>query len=186
MTETNQTPSIEATEAIPTPATETPAIPTLVVDDMYEHGNRVMIAISSTTMTPIMESGVYVVADETTKLMVGAGSPEWCARMVGVRAHILAENRRTRDNHAALQNYLTGLKEALLEKAIEKDFCSEYDEFAAEWELLPRHREYQVTVTLTVQATDEDNAQEIVENAMNTYYVDAISDYPDIDVQEVR
>ena len=83
-----------------------------------------------------------------------------------------------------LANHLDGLKQALLEKAIEKDFCSEYDAFAAEWDLLPRHREYHVTVTLTVQATDEDNARDIVENAMNLYYVDTVSD-PEFDVREV-
>lgn len=171
MTEMNQTPSTEA-------------IPTLVVDNLYEHGNRIMIAVSKTTMSPIMDSAVYVEADETTKLNTVVGSPEWCARMAGVRTYLLEENRRNRDNRAALENYVTNLKEALLEKAIEKDFCREYDEFAAEWDLLPRHREYQVVVTLTVQATDEDNAEEIVQNAMNLYYVDTTSD-PEFDVREV-
>lgn len=179
MTETNQTSPTEATEV-----TETPAIPTLVVDNLYDHGDRVMIAVSGNTMSPIMDSTVYVEADENTKLYATAGSPEWCARMAGVRTLLLTENRRIRDDHAFLENYITGLKQALLEKAIEKDFCSEYDDFAAEWDLIPRSREYQVTVTVNVMATDEDNAQEIVENAVNFYYNDTISG-PDYDVREV-
>lgn len=166
-------------------ATEAPVIPTLVVDNMYEHGNRVMIAISATTMTPLMDSTVYVAVDETTKLSAVVGSPEWCTRMLGVREEVLTAYRFDRDEHAFLKNYLTSLKQALLEKAIEKDFCREYDDFAAEWDLLPRSREYQVVVTINVMATDEDNAQEIVENAMNLYYVDTTSN-PTVDVEEVN
>lgn len=176
MTELNQT---EATEV-----TETTAIPTLVVDNLYDHHDRVMIALSETTMSPLLDSMTFVVADETTTLLAAVGSPEWCNRMVGVRTHLVTENRRNRDDLAWLQNYVTGLKQALLEKAIEKDFCGEYDEFASEWDLIPRQREYHVTVTLTVSATDEDTAQDIVQNAMNLYYVDTTSD-PEFDVREV-
>lgn len=164
--------------------TEVSVVPTLVVDNMYDHKDRIMIAISATTMTPLMDSAVYVAADETTTLLAAVGSPEWCARMAGVRTEVLTAYRFDRDEHAFLKNYLTDLKQALLEKAIEKDFCREYDDFAAEWGLLPRSREYQVVLTINLMATDEDNAQEIVENAMNLYYVDTISD-PEIDVREV-
>ena len=173
MTETNQT-----------EVTEVPVVPTLVVDNMYYHKDRIMIAISATTMTPLMDSAVYVAADETTTLLAAVGTPEWCARMAGVRNEVLASSMQDRDQHAWLVNYLNGLKQALLEKAIEKDFCREYDDFAAERDLLPRHREYHVTITLTVQATDEDNARDILENAINLYYVDTISD-PEFDVREV-
>lgn len=176
MTETNQT---EVTEVTP------PVVDNLVVDNLYEHENRIMIAISTTTMTPLLDSVAYVVADETTKLNAVVGSPEWCTRMAGARTQALAMYRRDRDEHAFLVNYLSNLKQALLEKAIEKDFCSEYDEFAAEWDLLPRNREYQVVVTVTVTATDEENAQDIVENALNLYYVDTTSD-PEFDVREMN
>ena len=165
-------------------ATEAPVIPTLVVDNMYDHQDRIMIAISETTMTPLMDSQLRVTADETTTLRAAVGSPEWCARMAGVRAEVLMSSMRDRDQYTWLANHLDGLKQALLEKAIEKDFCSEYDEFAAEWDLLPRHREYHVTITLTVQATDENDAQDILENAINLYYVDTISN-PEFDVREV-
>ena len=171
MTETNQT---EVTEVTP-----------LVVGNMYKHGNRVLIAISATTMTPLMSNDYDVAADETTELTAVVGNPEWCSRMAGARDYLVAENQRNRDNRADLENYVTNLKEALLEKAIEKDFCREYDDFAAEWDLLPRSREYQVVVRINVMAADEDNAQEIVENAMNLYYVDTTSD-PTVEAWEVN
>lgn len=164
--------------------TEVPVVPTLVVDNMYDHKGRIMIAISSSTMTPLMDSAVYVAADETTTLRAAVGSPEWCAHMTDVRAEVLTAYRFDRNEYAFLKNYLTNLKQALLEKAIEKDFCREYDDFAAEWDLLPRSREYQVVVTVNVMATDEDNALEMVENAMNLHYVGTTCD-PEVDVREV-
>lgn len=164
--------------------TEVPVVPTLVVDNMYDHKGRIMIAISPSAMTPLMDSAVYVAADETTTLRAAVGSPEWCAHMTDVRTEVLTAYRFDRNEHAFLKNYLTNLKQALLEKAIEKDFCREYDDFAAEWDLLPRNRDYRVVITINLTATDEYNAQEMMENALDLRYVDTTSDL-EFDVQEV-
>ncbi len=77
---------------------------------------------------------------------------------------------------STLQRRLDYVAEALLAEAEERDWCSEYDEFVNKVNnhlgytvLTPRSREYEVTytVTFTVEARDEDEAQETADEYMS-------------------
>lgn len=82
--------------------------------------------------------------------------------------------------------YLTGLKQAILEKAEEHEWCSEYDEFAEEWDLTPRVREYEVTMSVTVRARDEDEAEALAEeNTSLSSWDDYVISGPDFTVSMV-
>lgn len=65
-----------------------------------------------------------------------------------------------------LQARLNDLGQALLEKAEEKGWCEEYEEFAEEWDLPKRYKEFWVTVVVPVDARDREAAEREIEELL--------------------
>ena len=137
----------------------------LVPNAIYMFRGRVAIAIDESRLTYLTDPDVE--PEEKGDGEVGTialpGTDEWITRMVNARTHLARELVAARTRSGQLGTYLQGLKEAILQKAVENDWCSEYDEFADEWDLIRRVNEFQVTVTVNLTARDSDAAREMVE-----------------------
>lgn len=130
---------------------------------IYNSFGVVMIAIDDTHLVPIMrDDSVRSIATDAVELLERPGSEDWVNRMIRTRKDLARTIFEERDGHRRLEQYLEGLREAILEKAVQHDWCREYDEFASEWNLLPRNREYEVSVFIPVMAKDEEDARELV------------------------
>lgn len=130
---------------------------------IYNSFGVVMIAIDDTHLVPIMrDDSVRSIATDAVELLERPGSEDWVNRMIRTRKDLARTIFEERDGHRRLEQYLEGLREAILEKAVQHDWCREYDEFASEWNLLPRNREYEVSVSIPVMAKDEEDARELV------------------------
>lgn len=123
------------------------------------------------------------------------GTPTLEETITSLRAEVVnlrEMNRRQDDNlvvlrneHRHLQQHLEGLGDALRAKAIEKGWCEEYDEFAEEWDLPKRYLDFEVTMTLTVIASDEESALEFVrDNISITNYSENVQSGPEFEVSE--
>lgn len=130
---------------------------------IYNMCGTVFIAVDDTHLVPILrDDSVRSVATDGFELLERPGSDNWINRMIRTRkdlAHSLSDEKTELRN---LEQYLEGLREAILEKAVQHDWCREYDEFASEWNLLSRLREYEVSVSIPVMAKDEEDARELV------------------------
>lgn len=156
-------------------------------DSTYAVGGRVCIAVDDRRLTPIAgdnthAAGVYP-ADQIEPLEA-VGSEEWVNRMVRIREILIRDLTNERNELRNLRDHLEGLGQALLEQAEDRDWCSEYDEFADEWNLPKRTRSYEVTVTLTVTARDEESAEEWVRESMGISQY-SVEDGPHYSVQEM-
>lgn len=135
----------------------------LIVNAIYNHSGRVMIAISGEHLVPVMDTdGMQYAANEATFLVAHPGDDDWIEKMLDIRTRLVNDLRFERAELSRRDTYLEGLRQAILEKAIEKDWCEEYDEFAEEWDLPKREREYMVTMTVSVLARDREEAEEMV------------------------
>ena len=147
-----------------------------VADALYTMYGRVYIALPnnrelvplvgdrSNPITPSAEIEVIHIADPKTD--------EWVLRMVRALTNTNTDYLNEQRSHRYLRDHHERLGQAILEKAEEKDWCSEYDDFAEEWDLPRRTRPYEVEVQFTVMARDEEEAQEMVENGL-TWSFDA-------------
>lgn len=130
---------------------------------IYNSFGVVMIAIDDTHLVPIMrDDSVRSVATDEVELMEQPGSEDWVNRMIRTRKALTQNLSDEKIRNQNVDNYLERLREAILEKAVQQDWCREYDEFALEWDLLPRNREYEVSVSIPVMAKDEEDARELV------------------------
>ena len=141
-----------------------------VADALYNMHGRVYIALPnnrelvppvgdrSNPVTPSADTEVTHIADPKTD--------EWVMRMGRVLADTNTNYLNEQRLYQRLREHMDRLGEARLEKAEEKDWCSEYDEFAEEWDLPRRFRTYEVTVTFAVLARDSDDAEELVQNGL--------------------
>lgn len=170
--------------------------PTLDVDSIYERGSTLYIATSANTLAPLIDPrGVKLQAAPGDALFEAVGTPGWCQRMANIQSvqmqhrRIDMDNLQTlRDELSSMRDYIQRLGAALIEKANDHDWCSEYDDFADEWDLPRRSREYEVTMTVTVTAQSEEEAEERVSNnvALSAYHNDdfVVND-PSFDVTQV-
>lgn len=164
---------------VSTETTLTPAA--LVRHGIYSHNGVHRIAIMDNTLQDLTETNTFqVTADEVTLVEV-PGTTEWVDRMARVRSTL---NRRAEysENELRMKNeYIETLGQALLEEAERRDWCSEYDDFAQEWDLPRRLQEYDVTMTVRVNARDEDEAQTLVrdEVGVSSYAHNWVTDGPE-------
>lgn len=165
----------------------------LITNALYTKDKELHLAVSEMTLERLYDPDHRQLSpDSEFEFHSHPGSPEWIEQMVLLRTTVLQNVRYTRADlvHARtelsnLHQYVERLGEALLEKAVEKDWCEEYDEFALEWELPVRERDFEVTVTVRVRARDEDAAEELVgENFSLSMYDNALIDGPSFDTRE--
>lgn len=105
--------------------------------------------------------------------------------MVARRERMDRTLRHYRESDRRWEQRYEALGEALLEQAEERDWCSEYDEFADEWDLPRRKRPYEVTMKVTVLARNDDEAEELVESSVSIESYDEGVEYgPNFDVNE--
>jgi hypothetical protein len=158
----------------------------LVRHAFYRHGGVIRIATDDFTLQDMTGTDVYTVALSDVSLLEEPGSPAWADRMVRIRTTV-TRRMVTADNelHERISHF-ERLKEAILEMADEKQWCEEYDAFAEEWGLLTRFKDYEVTVTLTVRAKNEDEALEYVKDNVNldSYCNEIIQSGPEFDANE--
>ncbi len=156
----------------------------------YTHFGDVLMAVDETEMVNPIATGVNAarfVRNEETKLLELPGSEEWAIRMFRVQKSLKEKVQDLTAWRNGQEKYLTGLRDAILERAIYHDWCEEYEKFAEEWELLPREREYDVQVTIRVTAPTEDEAADLVTGQLGSlhsekWYVDGF----DVDVRGVQ
>ena len=96
------------------------------------------------------------------------------------------ENLTTlREANTRLQSWIDELGQAIRAKAIEHEWCSEYDTFAEEWDLPKRWLNFGVTMTVTVTASDEESALEMVRDAVSlSSYTEGVTDGPEFEASE--
>lgn len=153
----------------------------LVRHGIYNHNGVLYIAIADNTLQELVGTHTFQVTSGEVTLVEAPGSTEWVDRMVRIRSGI---NRRAdnAENDLRMKNeYITALGQALLEEAERRDWCGEYDEFAGEWDLPLRFKEYDVTVAVRVKARDEDEAKALVSDqiSISHYSHEWLVDGPD-------
>lgn len=167
----------------------------IVENAIYEYENSRYIGVSETHIAGIHNSVSDAIAAPTEGLrmisMVGSDNAakylrearDALAASLNQTKRLQVQAEQTNQWH---QNRYKELGEALLEKAEENDWCAEYDKFAEEWELPTRSSTFNITITLQVEARDDEAANDIVERAMNfSPYDDAVITGPDVDIQQV-
>lgn len=143
-------------------------VTTLIPHALYAMSGLVMIAVDDKTYTPLMHVGEQMYEpNEHTELLAEPGSEDWVYRMARARTALVRDLVNERNMLNSVQEHLQNLGNALLEEAERRGWCSEYDEFAAEWDLPTRFKEYDVVVTVRVKARDEDEAQSLVRDEVN-------------------
>jgi hypothetical protein len=171
------------TEATPETITLTEV---LVRHAFYQHHGIVRIAIMDNTLQDLTGTDTFQVNLGDVSLLEEPGSPAWVDRMARIRSTLNRANDRAQTELREHTSHFERLKEAILEMADEKQWCEEYDAFAEEWGLLTRFKDYEVTVTLTVRAKNEDEALEYVKDnvSLDSYCNDTIQSGPEFDANE--
>jgi hypothetical protein len=157
--------------------TETTA-PALIPHAIYSHYGAVMMAVDAEYLVPIArDGGTKSMRNAQTELIGIPGSHPWNDRMLRVREALIRDYTNEAAELQRLRAYVTELGEAILEKANEKQWCEEYDEFAEEWDLPKRLSEYDVTLTVRVRAADGEGAIDLVkgEVSMDSYHDDVVT-----------
>lgn len=178
-----------------TTTTTTPIYTPITVNDdaLYMRGGSLFIAVSDTHLEGLTDpDGNQIPATSEFTLYASPGTPTWHSQMVTLRRSLTndllksyQELQRHRSQLQFERQKYEELGQALLEQAIAKDWCDEYDEFAEEWDLPKRTREYTVTVEIPVKATSEEHAEELVEAYTSvSCYEDWFVDYPTVTVDE--
>lgn len=191
--------------------------PTLIPRSLYERGHELLLATSDKTLTGIMDPTMASrTVSDNDRLFMAVGSEDWCVRMVAVRdaamrqiqaatteldqvkeardqqenvlrGRITRETDGLRGQLKSIQQHLENLGQALLEQAVDKDWCSEYDDFAEQWGLPRRFRDFAVTINVRVSARDEDTALELVRDQVDfSTYHDGFSLEPSFEAEEVN
>lgn len=159
---------------------------TLTPGALYNHYGRVMLATSGTVMIAVGDESMDpVIPSKETSLLADVGTEEWLKRITGTHHRVMNDAANARRSYDRLTKHVEELGEALLKEAEDRDWCSEYDEFAEEWDLPKRRRNYEVTMTVTVTASSASEAEEFVESEVNlNMYSDEVEYGPSFDVSE--
>lgn len=171
------------TEAI----TETPTLTEVLVHHaIYQYAGVLCIAVDDFTLQNLTDDNTVRVSLEDVALLEEPGSPAWVDRMARVRKSLVSTTTNLKNENDRQTRHLEGLGEALLQEAIQRDWCSEYDEFAKEWGLPTRESEYHVTMTVRVSARNEDAAVDIVMNKVCIdYLTEGVMDNPEFQAEGV-
>jgi hypothetical protein len=160
----------------------------LVVNGLYNLNGTVCIAINPTHLSPLFNANGSTLhkASGAENLMADPGTDEWVDRMTRFRTRVLTDLSNDRSERDRLQTYVTDLGAALLAEAERREWCEEYDAFAEEWGLPKMASEYEVTITVKVQAKTEEEATELVEQqvSLSSYSHAWILDGPDYSTSE--
>lgn len=159
------------------PVSPAPTREPLIINALYSHYGNVMIATTEMDLIPIAatEDKNYI-ANDTTELLARPGTDEWIDHMVRIRNSLARDVANERASLQQQKIYIENLGDALLEQAVIRDWCDEYNEFAEEWGLPLRLAEYDVTVTVRVRARDSEQAADLIrgELGFDRYHDDVI------------
>lgn len=167
-------------------AVEPPTRGPLIINAIYRHYGRAMIAVTRNEMILLSDVGdTKYVANDATELLARPGSEDWIDHMVRIRNSLARDVAHERASLQQQKTYIENLGEAILEKAVEKEWCEEYDKFAEEWGLPLRFAEYDVTVTVRVRARDSEQAADLIrgELGFDSYHDDVI-DGPEVTAEK--
>lgn len=160
----------------------------LLRNGIYSHNGVYRIAIMDYILQDLTGTDTFQVNPGEVTLVEAPGTAEWVDRMARTRSVL---NRRADDfeNNLRMKNeYIETLGQALLEEAERRDWCSEYDDFAQEWDLPTRSHNYTVTVTVQVEARNADAAADLVRENVDlvlvAYSTDGVLADPEISVEE--
>lgn len=98
--------------------------------------------------------------NSSAELVATPGSELWVKKMVEFRNNLASDLRNAKADVQQQKTFIENLGEALLAEADKREWCEEYDEFASEWGLPTRTREYDVTVRFRVLARSTEEAEE--------------------------
>lgn len=146
-------------------------------DNLYSHFGKLMLGTADGELRWLHDTtGNTCLMNSDTALVAEKGSPIWCEHMLKFHTSVLLDLKNEREALKASRKFQEDLGQALLEKAIEKDWCEEYDDFAEEWDLPQRRSEFDVTVTVRIMARDSEQAAELIrgELGFNSYHDDVI------------
>lgn len=165
--------------------TEAPTTRALVRHGIYSHYGIARIAIDDNTLQSLTGTDTVTITSDEVSLMSRPGSEDWVDHMVRVRESLNRALRDSLDAQRTQSEHLERLGEALLEEAISRDWCEEYDAFAEQWGLPTRNREYEVVMTVRVTARYEDDAVEAVRGCVNiTQYDEGVASDPEFYASE--
>lgn len=163
----------------------------LVNHAFYKHGDLVLLAmgghlISDTGMGT--DTSIRYTPDVDTTLLARPGTAEWVERMVRARNALALQTRnlqRELDGHV---DHWQRFGEAVLEKADEMSWCEEYDRFAEEWDLPQRNIEFEVVMSVRIEARNEEQAIEIAANGvhLDSYSTNGVISSPDFDANRAH
>lgn len=146
----------------------TTEVSTLIRNALYSHYGVVQIAVDEEYFVGIADStGMKTAPNSRSELLEGPGTQGWVDRMVRLRTSLLTDLANARAEVQQLNTRWENVGEALLQQAIDRDWCAEYDAFAEEWGFPTRVAEYDVTMTVRVSARSEEAALEIVQEGVN-------------------
>lgn len=131
----------------------------LIPGAIYSSSGVYLLATSSTTLRTL-HGGTEVPWSPTLKLRARRGSGDWADLMCASWNSLVSKITELERRNEQLSHRYHDLGQALLEKAEEKGWCDEYEEFAADWDLPKRTKEYYVTVTFQVEARDTEAARQ--------------------------
>lgn len=159
----------------------------LIVNALYNRFGMTLIAIDETHLVLVMTTdNVKHEATDEHKLIARPGTEAWVIHMVNLRDSLARDLHNERAELRSKDTWIENLGDAIRDKAIEHDWCSEYDEFAEEWDLPKREYEYDVSMTIRVTARDSDAAVElVVENFSLGSYGDDVVEGPEYHAEKV-
>lgn len=166
---------------------ETPTLTEVLVrHGIYDYRGMARIAVDDNTLQDITGTQTYTVTPAEVTLLEAPGSPEWVDRMVRARGTLVRNLETARSEVAEKTDYIVRLGEAMLAAAIENSLCEQYDAFARDWGLPTREREYTVTMTVLVTASDEYVALDLVKDcvSIDRWTTTGIDDDPEYYVSE--
>lgn len=130
---------------------------------IYAYRGMTCLAVSPDTVLDLegMRDQYTVAVDDQIVMLYSQGTKGWVDRMTASLLSTAAQLRTTRTSLSKRTAHLEQLGEALLEEAISREWCSEYEDFAREWGL-PYTKTWEVTMSVTVEARSADLAEEEV------------------------
>ena len=168
-------------------ATEAPTLTEVLVRHaIYQYAGITRIAVDDFTLQDLDGDNTVRVTLDSVTMIEEPGSPAWVTRMARVRRSLVGITTNLKNDNENLTRWQEGIGEALLEKAVEKEWCEEYDDFAEEWDLPKRDKEWEVTITVKVSARNEDAALELVKGnvSLQPWNVDGVVDSPEFEASE--
>lgn len=163
------------------------AITGLTPRAFYVHNGMVRIANREGLLVdPTGNDFTQSAVNESTAVLDLPGTDGWCERIIRMMEANLRTIKQINTAHEQQTKHLDALGQALLQQAINRDWCGEYDEFAEEWGLPTRKQEYTVTMTVQVSALTQEAATEIVASgvALDSYSTEGIVCAPSYEVTQ--